>query len=125
MKPHELIEFHALTCVKLNEMVKKKNADYTGSVTNAFKNFERISAISSTISVEQGFLVRLSDKMGRLAAFIDGNDFLVKSESVEDTLDDLANYAILLKAYLKHKQIEALNASIMARETKTNSTVSD
>lgn len=92
------------TCTKLNEVVKKKNADYAGSDGDAFNNFTRIERSSRKTTTEQGFLVRMSDKFGRLTSFVDGEELLVKSEAVEDTLDDLANYCILMKAYLTHKR---------------------
>ena len=104
MNREELIKFHMDTCTKLNEVVKKKNADYAGSDGDAFNNFTRIERLSRKTTTEQGFLVRMSDKFGRLTSFIEGNELLVKDEAVEDTLDDLANYCILMKAYLKHKR---------------------
>lgn len=117
MTPQELIQFHEDTCNRLRNVMRCKNADYSGSKLDAFKNFKRINAISALTSVEQGFLVRLTDKLGRLGAFVDGNQLLVESESVEDTLDDMINYAILMKAWIKDKQLEELNARIVARQT--------
>ncbi|MDD3412590.1 MAG: nucleotide modification associated domain-containing protein [Lachnospiraceae bacterium] len=117
MTPEELLKFHEYTCNKLRHIMRCKNADYSGSKLDAFKNFKRITAVSGSTSVEQGFLVRLTDKLGRLGSFIDGNQLLVASESVEDTLDDMINYAILLKAWIHHRQLEELNASIVERET--------
>lgn len=40
-------------------------------------------------------LSRLFDKVNRFATFSNNEEFLVKDESVEDTLIDLANYAIM------------------------------
>lgn len=55
-------------------------------------------------SVEQGFLVRMSDKYARICNLI-GNqkENAVLDEKVEDTLIDLANYSMLLAVYLKSK----------------------
>ena len=40
-------------------------------------------------------LSRLFDKVNRFATFSNNEEFLVKDESVEDTLIDLANYSIM------------------------------
>lgn len=60
-----------------------KNADYGSSVTNTYKDFGLVS-----------FLVRMQDKLNRLKT-LDKKDALVKDEKIEDTLLDLANYAVL------------------------------
>jgi hypothetical protein len=55
-------------------------------------------------SIEQGFLVRLSDKWSRICNLI-GNqkENAVLDEKVTDTLIDMANYCLILSVYLKSK----------------------
>lgn len=81
----------------------KKNADYAGQGGNAdaFANFKMIERLShGAISVETGFLTRMSDKFSRLVSlFTSGKEVQVVEESVNDTLIDLANYCLLLAAY--------------------------
>ena len=50
-------------------------------------------------SVEEGILVRMTDKINRIATLI-YQDNAVKDEKIQDTLLDLAVYSIILKTYL-------------------------
>jgi hypothetical protein len=53
---------------------------------------------------EFGIVVRLSDKVARLRTFCERGVLDVKDESVEDTLVDVINYAVLFAAYLQDKK---------------------
>lgn len=79
-------------------LVEKKNADYSGASLDPFKNIRNAGFVG--VSVERGVLVRMMDKMGRISSLLD-QDAQVKSESIDDTLNDLINYAAILKLYLK------------------------
>lgn len=92
---------------KLNEGYAKnvaiseaKNSDYAGN-GDAFQNFRICESFGMT--VEQGILVRMSDKMMRIANLI-SRPGKVKDESISDTLSDLANYAMILKVYIDCKK---------------------
>ncbi len=50
------------------------------------------------------FLTRMSDKTSRIESFVENETLQVMDESVEDTLLDLANYAILFAGYLKEQR---------------------
>lgn len=67
---------------QMYELYKKKNSNYGNSFERLYKDLGPISG-----------LVPLHNKLDRLTNLIKGgkNDF----ESIEDTLIDLANYAIL------------------------------
>lgn len=54
------------------------------------------------VSTERGMLVRMMDKMARLSNIVDA-EASVLDEKTEDTLLDLANYAIILASYIKDK----------------------
>jgi hypothetical protein len=89
------------------EITEKKNLDYSGTSGNAFNNFRHIANfvhLPTTDLVAVGFLTRMSDKFSRVGSFISRGELLVKDESVEDTLLDLANYAALFSGYLKECQ---------------------
>jgi hypothetical protein len=43
----------------------------------------------------------MADKMSRISTLID-QDAKVKDESIMDTLQDLANYSVILKIYLEY-----------------------
>lgn len=74
---------HWEICEQLNLIYKSKNSDYGNSFS---KQFEEYGLVSSAI--------RLEDKFLRFKNLIK-NEAQVKEESVEDTLLDLANYAIM------------------------------
>jgi hypothetical protein len=59
-------------------------------------------------SSEVGTFTRMSDKMSRLASFIRNGELVVKDESVQDTLIDLANYAVLLSAQIIDRRGELI-----------------
>jgi hypothetical protein len=83
-------------------LTQKKNSDYADK-EDAYLNFRLIETLSNKrISVEHGLLVRLSDKLQRVANLID-RDAQVKDEQIEDTLEDLAIYADILNIYIKNK----------------------
>jgi hypothetical protein len=82
------------------EITKKKNADYAVS-DDPFKNFKLCEQIGIS-DTERGILVRMSDKMSRIANLLNKtND--VSDETVGDTLSDLANYALILRVYIENK----------------------
>ena len=53
------------------------------------------------IDAWRGCLVRIGDKMSRLENFLKEKEYLVISEKAEDTVVDLANYAILMSCLIK------------------------
>lgn len=103
MKSTEFVQFHLEVVLKMNEIVKKKNHDYTGASGDAFANFKVVESMG-ICSTEQGFLTRMMDKMMRINTFVQKGSLLVADESVEDTLCDLANYSILMLGYIKDKK---------------------
>lgn len=84
---------------RMLEISRAKNADYTGASDDPFANFTRVESLG-ICSPEIGFLTRMTDKLCRIASFAKKGELQVKDESVEDTLLDLANYCLLLGAYL-------------------------
>ena len=75
---------HYAICQKLNQVYKAKNHDYGDSFGDTYKKLGIISAVT-----------RLSDKMNRLMSLAVKHDAQVKDEKIEDTLLDMANYAIM------------------------------
>jgi hypothetical protein len=115
----EMVEqVHIRTAVENNPMVRDiketfekclstviaKNKDYSGEANvdnDPFKNMRGSSFVG--VDVERGALVRMMDKMGRISSLL-GQKANVKDEAIEDTLDDLINYAAILKSYLKRNK---------------------
>ena len=89
----EYLENFAGITKEMLELTTKKSNDYASDL-DPFANFRTFG--------ELGILVRMSDKFARLkTALYDRRDMAVTTESVEDTIIDLATYAILLLAYRK------------------------
>ena len=82
---------HREICEQLNLIYKAKNKDYGNSFS---KQFEEYGITSSAIRIE--------DKFQRFKNLIK-NEAQVKDETVEDTLLDLANYAIMTVMELRKK----------------------
>ncbi len=79
----------------IDEMKKihmEKNHDYDGN-----KNY--LSSLKSSVRMGipawKSVVIRIQDKLARLENFVISGKLKVKDESIEDTLKDLANYAIL------------------------------
>ena len=56
---------------------------------------------------EDGLLVskiRLGDKFGRFSSLLKANSIGTKEESIEDTLIDLANYAVMTLKWMRNKK---------------------
>jgi len=86
-------------CYKIAEA---KNNDYA-KTDNPFANFEQ--CVHLGISVEQGILVRISDKISRVSNLINPtHNQQVKNESIYDTLNDIINYVAILKGYIEQKK---------------------
>lgn len=103
MTKDEYLQFHKDTCEKMIAMTQAKNADYTGIDTDPFANFSKVQLLG-ICGVETGFLTRMTDKFCRIISFAQKGFHVVKDESVEDTLIDLANYCVLMAGYLRSKR---------------------
>lgn len=81
-------------CTMLVKQFEKKNADYGGSFFNTFERYGIVSVLS-----------RLSDKLQRIENIyiFNGGMLHVNDERVEDTLMDLASYALMTILALKEK----------------------
>lgn len=91
-----------------SETVKQKNKDYSGENNDPLRNFKDAANLAG-VTVEQGILVRMADKIVRarnLTQRQSSNGDV--GESIEDTLMDLGNYAGILSFYCKtnYPQIE-------------------
>lgn len=86
-KPSKL-EYHKEVCDYIHNLYVKKNHDYGDSVHDTYGKYGLVS-----------FLVRMEDKLNRVRTLstisCKQNDAKVIDEKIDDTLLDLANYAIL------------------------------
>lgn len=77
------VKMHADICEVLNNLYERKNADYGDAFAKSYAKFGMYSPC-----------MRLDDKLNRLVSLIE-QKAQVKDESIEDTLLDIANYAIM------------------------------
>ena len=89
------IQFHRDLCLALNQLYESKNHDYGDSFHETF--------------VEEGMAmprIRIGDKFRRFKALTSGTEQKVNDESIEDTLMDLANYALMTVVELRRAKGE-------------------
>lgn len=80
----------------LGSVLKRKNSDY--KVTSSeFSNFH-FAADMAGLSARDVMMAQIGIKLGRLRGLTDG-DRDVNYEALEDTVMDLAGYAVILYAY--------------------------
>lgn len=82
---------------EMSEVHQRKNADYGN---NFHKRYEKYGFLTA--------LLRLTDKMERLENIYEKGKIQVKDESVEDTLLDLANYAVMTIVELRNNKKETV-----------------
>lgn len=86
------IQLHRELIDYLHNLYITKNADYGDSVHDTYMKYGLTS-----------FLVRLEDKLNR-ARTLSTKEALVNDEKIEDTLLDMANYAILAVIELRNQE---------------------
>lgn len=103
MTRDDLLKFHEEITTEARKLMSLKNRDYAGNDgLEPFANFTRVESMG-ICKTEEGFLVRLTDKMSRLSSFVRSGKMNVKDESFRDTCVDVINYMVLLVAYMKDK----------------------
>ena len=75
---------HENLCKEIHELYVKKNHDYGDSFGKTYASLGIISAAT-----------RISDKYNRFVELAKGNKPLVSTETIRDTLIDMANYALM------------------------------
>ena len=85
-----MITFEDLT-KEMNQLYERKNRDYGNSFDKTLDEFGVVAG-----------LIRMNDKMNRIKSIYNKNTN-VKDESLEDTLIDLANYAVMTLKWLNNK----------------------
>ena len=78
------IDKHLEICTGMNDLYKKKNADYGDSVGKSFEDFG-----------DMAIFIRMTDKWNRLYDMMKNQDKTLNFESMDDTIMDLANYAMI------------------------------
>lgn len=89
-KHQEKVNAFEDVAIKLRELFGRKNWDYRDSFGQSFEKWGLPMSC-----------IRLGDKLNRLESFALNQDMKVTDESVEDTLMDMANYAIMTLVEIK------------------------
>lgn len=93
-QPTKIDQFQNIT-VEMMELYKRKNADYGDSFGKSFMEY------GVTMPC-----IRLEDKLNRLKSLtIKNQSAQVNTESLEDTLMDIANYAVMSIIELRNKEV--------------------
>lgn len=123
--PEFLITHTQKTFEKCVDVMKKKNADYSNSDINAFRNFQVVEQLG-IMDVKKGMLVRMSDKFTRITTLLSNDgDAKVKEESVRDTIEDFINYLAILHAYLEAESLARVHKHKVIDTPLHDSTDSD
>ena len=86
-------QLHKKILDEIHETYKAKNKDYGNSFGKQYEEFGLLSSI-----------IRITDKYERLKQLYKNNEANVKDESIEDTLLDMANYAIMTVMEMKKEK---------------------
>jgi len=97
-----LLALHEKTCEDCRKIMHAKSLDYSGGETDPYANF-RIAEMFGLHPVT-GILLRVTDKLQRIRAFIKNGVTAVEGETVDDACDDIVNYAILMKGLLREQR---------------------
>ena len=91
MPKQNKVAIHSDICMALNSIYERKNSDYGDSFGKSFTEYGMTMPC-----------IRLEDKLNRIKALtVHNKQQSVNDESVEDTLLDLANYAIMTLIEMK------------------------
>lgn len=94
-------ELHQKILSDMHELYRRKNTDYGDSTHDTYLKFGAAA-----------YLVRMYDKLNRLHTLTQNNvDINVPSETIHDTLMDLANYAILMSMELRMESCKGVKNS--------------
>lgn len=92
MNKDQQIQHFDIMVSKMREILIAKGDDYAGA--DRLANFKTVAAICK-ISPEQDCLAMIATKVARLGTLFQ-SDTSPKNESIQDSILDLANYALLL-----------------------------
>lgn len=92
-KTRELLSYEEVM-QKLHDVYVRKNSDYGDSFSKSLNKYGEVAA-----------MVRIEDKKNRLdSLFGKENDRMVVNESLDDTIEDIANYFIMWRAWRQRQK---------------------
>lgn len=121
MNRKQLLQLHEDMSNRSRTTMEAKNSDYADEAEDmVFGNLDLIEALFpsftlSRLTTEVGIVIRMGDKLKRLATGVQ-RAYKVNDESFEDTCLDLINYSILLLAKHKSRQPDGGATQDLQRE---------
>jgi hypothetical protein len=91
----QLLSWRAKLWAKLDDLARKKGADYSGIGADTFLNLRAVEQFG--LPAEIGVMVRVSDKFARIwqllmRSWLSGKQAQVSDESIDDSIQDAVNY---------------------------------
>jgi hypothetical protein len=114
MENKELFSIAESTFKACLDTMAKKNHDYAKDTVDALRNFKAVEYFKLTDS-STGIAVRLCDKWMRICNLLNTAAH-VKDEKVEDTINDMINYLVILKASIVERDREKTSLEIRQEE---------
>ena len=93
------------TFIECINVMRAKNQDYTAG-GGPFENFTTCQSVTGVDPV-LGIMDRCLDKFLRIKTFAQKGELKVKAESVEDAIQDVINYMVLMKGVIRDEQDRA------------------
>lgn len=93
------------TLKQMEKLHIKKNDDYATDA-NPFFNFDRVTEMVALFQQpsDKTYAHFIANKFARLAVLLNSKDKEPQNESIQDSLIDLANYAILWKCDISRRK---------------------
>lgn len=105
-KTRELLSYEEVM-QKLHDVYVRKNSDYGDSFSKSLNKYGEVAA-----------MVRIEDKKNRLdSLFGKENSRMVVNESLDDTIEDIANYFIMWRAWRERQKTLETKESMGCVET--------
>lgn len=104
MTSEEYLAFVEQTFAEMQELIKRKNADYTNGA-GPFANFEQASDFG--VDPFKGLMVRLGDKFQRVKSFCKQGELKVQGEGIEDALRDCIGYSLIGLGMIQQQKEQA------------------
>lgn len=109
MKREDLFALHDQTCKTAKDILVAKNQDYAAK--DSLDNLTCCEQMG-ICKAEQGVIIRMTDKLSRVATVISNGKAAVASETLIDTFIDIINYSVLAIALLDRRyKLEAQKES--------------
>jgi hypothetical protein len=114
MENKELFRIAETTFKSCLDTMAKKNHDYAKDTVDALRNFKAVEYFKLT-DAPTGVAVRLCDKWMRICNLLN-TEAQVKDEKVEDTINDMINYLVILKASIIERDMLKVSGEIRQEE---------